>query len=212
MLSVTNGTILNYLDNPASGFIAKAAYSYDPTTAILTVTDQSTAPAGDTIAKVHVEAHDKFGGIKRATIAAAGGLVYIDLDAITGNGQVSGFTISNGGSGYSTAPTVALTGGGGTGATAVAVLTAGVVTAIQIVNPGTGYTSAPSVGFSGGGGTGAAATSAILSGTAIIPALNVSKGYAISIQVVTTKGQSKDGSVFLKPGIAANAGQFTTEQ
>lgn len=76
----------------------------------------------------------------------------------TKNGVISG-AVSNGGTGYTTAPTVALTGGGGTGATATAQVSGGVVTGITITNPGSGYTSAPTVGFSGGGGgTGAVAT------------------------------------------------------
>jgi hypothetical protein len=40
---------------------------------------------------------------------------------------------------------VVLSGGGGTGATAVATVSNGVVTGITVVNPGTGYTSAPIV-------------------------------------------------------------------
>lgn len=78
----------------------------------------------------------------------------------TKNGVISA-SVSNGGSGYTTAPTVALTGGGGTGATATAQISGGVVTGITITNPGSGYTSAPTVAFSGGGGTGAAATAVV---------------------------------------------------
>jgi FtsP/CotA-like multicopper oxidase with cupredoxin domain len=79
-------------------------------------------------------------------------------------GSVTAFVITNGGSGYTSAPTVALTAGGGTGAVAVASITAGVVTTITIQNGGTDYTSAPAVGFSSGGGAGAAAV-AIIEGT-----------------------------------------------
>ena len=71
---------------------------------------------------------------------------------------VRSINITNGGSAYATAPTVALTGGGGTGATAIATISGGQVTGITITNGGSGYTSAPTVAFSGGGGTGAAAT------------------------------------------------------
>jgi formylglycine-generating enzyme required for sulfatase activity len=65
--------------------------------------------------------------------------------------------IKNGGSGYTTAPTVTISGGGGTGATAVATVDGDRVTEVALTNPGSGYTSAPSVIFSGGGGSGASA-------------------------------------------------------
>lgn len=68
--------------------------------------------------------------------------------------------VSNGGTGYTSAPTVAITGTGGTGATATATVVNGVVTAVTIANPGSGYETA-SVAFSGGGGSGAAATANI---------------------------------------------------
>jgi starch-binding outer membrane protein, SusD/RagB family len=74
---------------------------------------------------------------------------------------VKSTTITAGGTGYTTAPSVNLTGGGGTGATAVATVTGGVITRITITNRGKGYTTAPSVSFTGGGGTGAMATAAL---------------------------------------------------
>jgi hypothetical protein len=75
--------------------------------------------------------------------------------------SVATVTVTSGGS-YSTPPSVTLTGGGGSGATAfVQGFSGGAVTVVTVANPGTGYTSAPSVVFSGGGGSGAAATSAI---------------------------------------------------
>lgn len=82
--------------------------------------------------------------------------------AVTG---VDSIALTNGGSGYTAPPAVSLTGGGGTGATAVAALgtgaNAGKVASITVTNPGTGYTTAPAVAFTGGTGTGAAATSAV---------------------------------------------------
>ncbi len=71
---------------------------------------------------------------------------------------VAGIALTNGGSGYTSAPTVTISGGGGTGATAKATISGGVVTGIIITNPGSGFTSAPTVSFSGGAGAGAAAT------------------------------------------------------
>lgn len=79
------------------------------------------------------------------------------------SGAVSAIPVVAGGTGYTVAPTVALTGGGGTGATATAILTATVVTSVTVGAGGTGYTSAPVVSFSGGGGAGAAAVAEVAS-------------------------------------------------
>jgi IPT/TIG domain-containing protein len=84
----------------------------------------------------------------------------------TSNGGVSGMIITALGSGYTSAPTVALSGGGGTGATATATVSGGGITGITITNAGSGYTSTPTVTFSGGGGSGAAAM-ATISGTKV---------------------------------------------
>ena len=71
-------------------------------------------------------------------------------------------TVTSGGTGYTSAPTVSFSGGGGTGATATAVLTGTTVTSIVITNPGnSNYTSTPTISFSGGGGSGAAATAVV---------------------------------------------------
>lgn len=74
---------------------------------------------------------------------------------------VTAITIGNGGSGYTTAPTVTLTGGGGSGATAEATVVGGVITKITVTNSGMGYTSAPTVAITGGNGTGATATASV---------------------------------------------------
>lgn len=78
---------------------------------------------------------------------------------------VQSINLRAGGTGYTTAPTVALTGGGGTGATATATVSGGSVTGITVTNPGSGYTSAPTVAFTGGGGSGATAAAVISEGT-----------------------------------------------
>ncbi len=79
------------------------------------------------------------------------------------SGQVHKITVGTPGSGYTSAPTVTLTGSSTTAATAIAEIdvAAGTVTGVFITNFGEGYTSAPTVAFSGGGGTGAAATASI---------------------------------------------------
>lgn len=62
---------------------------------------------------------------------------------------VDSVTVTDGGFGYTSAPTVVFTGGGGTGATATTTVSAsGIVTGITITAGGTGYTTAPTVTFS----------------------------------------------------------------
>jgi len=90
-------------------------------------------------------------------------------------GAVTAVNVSNGGSGYTTAPTVTITGGGppANTATAIAVIdttpgspTRGQVTEIDVTNGGSAFTSIPNVGISGGvGGSGAMATAQLALGT-----------------------------------------------
>jgi len=80
-------------------------------------------------------------------------------------GEVTAITVTNQGSGYTSAPTVTLVSSSGRDATATAVLgsgtTAGKVVRVDVTNPGTRYQTAPIVQFTGGGGSNAAATSTI---------------------------------------------------
>lgn len=69
--------------------------------------------------------------------------------------------VSAAGTGYTSVPTVTITGGAGSGATATAVLSTTTVGYVYITNPGTGYTSAPTIGFTGGGGSSATATATV---------------------------------------------------
>lgn len=85
------------------------------------------------------------------------------IPTLAAGGVVDGVNIGSGGTGYTTAPTVAFTGGGGTGAVGTATVSGGVVTGVTITSPGTGYTSAPTVAFTGGAGTGASATATVSS-------------------------------------------------
>ena len=77
------------------------------------------------------------------------------------DGTLAALSLTTGGSGYATAPTVEITGGAGTGATATAIIDGGAVTGFNITNPGSGYTSKPTIALTGGAGTGAAATAVL---------------------------------------------------
>jgi trimeric autotransporter adhesin len=58
---------------------------------------------------------------------------------------VESFNLTSGGSGYVNPPAVAITGGGGSGGSAQATVSDGLVTSISIISPGSGYTSTPTV-------------------------------------------------------------------
>lgn len=75
--------------------------------------------------------------------------------------SVNQIIVLAGGVGYTSAPTVNLTGGGGSGATATATVSGGKITDIAVTAGGSGYTSPPTVSFSGGGGSGAQATATL---------------------------------------------------
>src|SRR5688572_29905404 len=105
--------------------------------------------------------------------------------ALTGGTKgVGAVTVTGGGTGYTSAPTVSITGGGGTGATAVASVVSNQVASVSISAPGTGYSSTPTVGFSGGGGTGATGTAtlyAITLDAILTPNLDLGSIVVISI-------------------------------
>jgi hypothetical protein len=77
-------------------------------------------------------------------IESGGATGTVDLDT----GTVASITVTDGGDGYTTAPTVTIS-GDGTDATATAVLVDMKVDSVTITNPGSGYTSA-TVTFTGG--------------------------------------------------------------
>lgn len=79
------------------------------------------------------------------TIAAPGsfGATTATATATVTGDVVSGVTVTNGGSGYTSAPTVTFSGSVGTNATATATLTGDTVTGVTVTNGGSGYTVAP---------------------------------------------------------------------
>ncbi|MCX7392156.1 MAG: hypothetical protein NTX02_13350, partial [Planctomycetia bacterium] len=95
----------------------------------------------------------------------------LSITLLSGNlasGFIKDFTLVNGGVNYTSAPLVSITGGGGTGATAVATIAGSSVNAVIVTNAGTGYTSIPTVTISPDPlfpvGTGADFTANIVSG------------------------------------------------
>ena len=87
----------------------------------------------------------------------------IRLEQKTPDLQVRNVSVGNGGTGYTSAPTVSFTGGGGSGATATATIDSeGRVNGVAVTAHGTGYTSAPTVVFTSSSGSGATASSTMM--------------------------------------------------
>ena len=98
--------------------------------------------------------------------------------------EVRTISVTNGGSGYTTAPSVTLSGGGGNGATASCSIDeqTGAVTAITIINGGDDYTSAPTVTISDPNdpaGTKATATSVLSSNSLAATVFNEQPLYSV---------------------------------
>lgn len=107
-------------------------------------------------------------------------------------GRLVRITPTNKGQGYTSKPKVTITGGGGTGAQAEAIVQNGQVVGFTITTPGAGYTSPPTVTISGGGGIGATAE-ATYSTALTLDGINPAQGKLLRV-----------GDVVSGPGIAKN--------
>ena len=94
------------------------------------------------------------------TLVGGGGSGATLGGATFGTNIVRTLTLTNPGSGYTSAPTVSFSGGGGSAAAATAYLDT-TVASLTLTAPGSGYTSPPAVTLSGGGGTDAAASATL---------------------------------------------------
>lgn len=135
-------------------------------------------------------------------ITLSGGVV----NSITLYGMLRTINITNNGTGYTSAPTVTFTGGGGTGASATAVLQNGSVIKIIINDNGKNYTTAPTVRI----GTPWTASTALTLGTQIFQSNRL---YTVTVAGTTnttapthTSGSATNGTATLTyAGIAASA-------
>lgn len=125
-----------------------------------------------------------------------------DGNSVITIGSVGLIGITNGGSGYTTAPTVTISGpdqAGGVQANATATITSGAVSFVSIDNAGTGYTNSANltVSFSGGGGSGATAKASILTfktGTLSLVVVNGGSGYTQANTTISISGGGGTGA------------------
>lgn len=106
--------------------------------------------------------------------------------------------ITDGGSGYTSAPSVAAYGGSGTGATFTATVNEGSVVSVLITNPGTGYEpgDVPQLIFTGGGSdNGAQLTAVLVAGTVqSVLVTNPGSGYTAGTYALGFSGGAGTGA------------------
>ena len=135
----------------------------------------------------------------------------VQQDAV--DGAVYNLKVSNGGSGYTSAPNVTIT-GDGTGLAATAVISSGVVTNIEVTTAGSGYNQV-SVTLSGGGGSGATAYAVIgpKAGFGADPREDLKAHYVtLNVRLVYADGQGDFivGNDFRQIGIIRNPYNYGT--
>jgi len=114
-------------------------------------------------------------------------------------GIVEGITITAGGTGYTSAPTVTFSGGGGTTqATATATVSGGVVTAIALNTSGAGYLATPTITITGGGGYNATAIANIDSSTTQLKTIYNPVPYNFDFTLSVMVKNSDDGTQILE--------------
>lgn len=119
--------------------------------------------------------------------------------------SISSLTILNGGSDYTSVPTVSIVGGGGSGATASITLS-GSIGRIELTNGGQNYGPTTAVSISGGAGTGATAYAVVYAGVITdIVITNVGSGYTLPLTVTFSGGGGTGASAtaFLNGSVTA---------
>lgn len=116
-----------------------------------------------------------------------------------GSGQVSTtgintVAVGTAGTGYTSAPIISISGGGGTGAKAYAEISGGGVSAIIVTNSGYGYTATPTILIEGGGGTGAVAGSVAYTSASSGTKVAFNYSYIDITSITTTYGGTTFGT------------------
>lgn len=120
------------------------------------------------------------------------GLFSWDATNLITIGSVSTIAVTNGGTGYTSAPAVTISApneANGVQATAVSFITANAVSGISLTEAGSGYTSAPTVTLTGGGGSNATAIASYTSfktGTVSVTVLNGGTGYTNAANITVS--------------------------
>lgn len=140
-----------------------------------------------------------------------------DTKIFLGISKIKALHISTAGAGYTVAPAITISGGGGTGATATCTISGGAVNSATITNQGSGYTSTPTVTVTAAPSGG---TTAVLTGGAGVWEIPVLDGFSLSQGTNTSEitlneasdasGNSKRGRQMFTDSYAPAEWSFTT--
>ena len=137
----------------------------------------------------------KVTGILTATMIS--GINVCNLNISDNQKSVQQVVITNPGAGYTLAPVLQVTGGGGSGAAGTVFIGDGAVGIVTLTDAGSGYTTAPTVTITGPGAGGTTATAeAVVSSAGTITAINITNagaGYTSS-PTITIGDPSLDNS------------------
>jgi hypothetical protein len=180
-LTLTNMILANNTASADGGGVSMENANSTPWTLTLNNTTVTGNRAGDAGGGIEEDGHGKV-VVTGSTIASNTSVnqgAGIWLDGIQQfPGPLVSAVVTNGGTGYTSAPTVSFmrgegdTTGGGATATAAIDPATGAVTSITITNGGTGWNAQPVVTLTGGGGTGAMANAFVASQSASLTVTN----------------------------------------
>jgi hypothetical protein len=194
MIAINNSNVVDAMNDcgcVAFQPVVNYAITNVGTQYLVTFTHSITYDSGDAMGKVLVHAYDKSGNERHGTVSGAGTGATLGTVVATAN-VITSIPVTAGGSGYTSPPTVVLTGGAGTGAVAKAVINAaGVVTAITIESGGTGYSTVPTATL--------IVTSAVLN----VTGLNLTDGLDLQATVISNKGCKADFGTYGVKGLNA---------
>lgn len=88
MQSISNKDILNY--DGKTRLAPVVGFDYDKDTHVLTITDSSTYPSGDSRKQINVEVFDKFGGVVRKSFTQEGDKID---DTLSSDGVANSFAL-----------------------------------------------------------------------------------------------------------------------
>lgn len=145
------------------------------------------------------------GGDGRVTFTGGGGAGAAGIISAASNGAIYGVTVTNPGTGYTSAPVVTIDNAGGSNFSAIAHVTRGQVTAFTVAAGGTGYDAPPTMTIVGDG-VGATAVAVLTAGVVSSATIvNAGLGYTYAKVLISNGNDAASATCSLMPfGIKGN--------